>query len=108
MPHNLHGDIPKDHLELANKLLEQEDHFYDNLRIYGPESTAKVFVCCAHDWYDLGDDDKGSELLLKAEKVCPGYFENQINVHVKESPNFAYLVESLKEKLLAIARSVSG
>lgn len=108
MSHNLHGDVPAKHLELANDLLEMESHFNNNKNLYLPSEIAKVFTCCSHDWYDLGDDEKGSELLLKAEKACPGYFEKQINKDMEEDPDFAYLVESLKEKILAFARSVLG
>lgn len=108
MAHNLHGDIPQGDLDHADKLLEMESHFYANLHIYGPKKCAKLFICLAHDWYEMGDDDKGSELLSKADKICPTYFEKQIKLDIEEDPDFAYLVESLTEKILAIARSVLG
>lgn len=108
MSHNLHGDIPKEHLELAEDLLEMEKHFDDNPQLYDTETRARVYVCCAHDYLCMGDDDKASDLLVKADKVCPGYFQNQIKNHTKEDPNFAYLVDSLTEKLLAMARSFLG
>lgn len=104
--HNLHGDISKADLELAEELLEMERHFYEHQEEYGPSMIARIYVCLAHDFYELGDDDKGSELLEKANKVCPGYFDNEIRAHIEEDPEFAYLVESLTQKILLLARSI--
>jgi hypothetical protein len=106
MKHNLHGDISKDDLELAQELLEMEAHCEANLDLYGPAMAAKFFTCIAHDFYELGDDDKGSELLERANKVCPGYFDNQIKEHIEQSHEFKILVESLTQKILAIASSL--
>lgn len=108
MKHNLHGDIPREDLELAEELLETESHFDANREHYTKDMCARVYVCCSHDWYEIGDDDKGRELLEKADKVCPGYFENQIKKHIDEDPDFACLVESLTTKILAVARSIMG
>ena len=49
---------------------------------------------------------EAKELLEKAEKICPGYFENQIKTDIDEDADFAYLVESLTHKILAVARSI--
>jgi hypothetical protein len=106
MGHNLHGDIPIEDLELANELLAMEAHWEANQDLYGPAMGAKILVCISHDFYELGDDDKGSELLEKANKVCPGYFENEIKRHIDQDPEYAYLVESLTMKILAIAGSL--
>ena len=74
MAHNLHGDIPADHLELAEELEEMEEYF--DTKPHGLEKSlhAKALVCISHDWYEMGDDEKGSELLEKAEKICPRIF----------------------------------
>jgi len=106
MGHNLHGDIPKEDLDLAEELLKMEAHFDENLELYGPAFSARVFCCLAHDYYEIGDDDKGYELLEKANKVCPGYFDNEIKAHIDEDPEFAHLVESLTHNILAVAKSV--
>jgi len=106
MKHNLHGDIPKEDIELAEELLEMEAHYLNNKDLYGNVTGAKIYTCLSHDWYELGDDDKGRELLEKAEKACPGYFENEISAHINEDPDFKHLVESLTEKILTVANSV--
>lgn len=106
MGHNLHGDVPKEDLEIAEELLEMEDHFNLHGDIYPPSMVARIYVCLAHDWFEIGDDEKGHDLLLKADKVCPNYFDNQIKSHIMEDPEFAYLVESLTAKILAVAKSI--
>ena len=106
MGHNLHGDIPAEDIELANELLEMEKHLDNNMVRYGPSIAARVCVCLSHDYYELGDDDKGRELLEKADKIYPGYFENKIKDHIDQDPDFELLVESLAEKILVVARSV--
>lgn len=106
MGHNLHGDIPAEDLELAEELLEMEAFFDAHLNVYPPDLVARVMCCLAHDWYEVGDDDKGSDLLEKANKVCPGYFDNQIKLHIEQDLEFARLVESLTNNILAIARSI--
>ena len=106
MRHNLHGDIPKEDLELAEELLEMEAYFDAHLNEYAPDMVARIIVCLAHDYYEISDDEKGSELLEKADKICPGYFDNQIKSHIEDDSDFAYLVENLTRNILAIARSI--
>lgn len=106
MKHNLHGDVSAEDLELAEQLLEMEAETDEYADFYGPSMCARIAICLSHDWYELGDDDKGSELLEKANKICPGYFDNEIKEHIDEDPDFAYLVESLTAKILALARSI--
>ena len=108
MAHNLHGDIPENHQELAKELEELEGYFDSKTDSFPPESMAKAYVCMASDWYSMGDDDKGSKLLDKAEKACPGYFNNQIHTHTYEDPDFDLLVKILTKNVLEIARSVLG
>jgi hypothetical protein len=108
MAHNLHGDVSKEDLALAEELLEMESHFRINADIYGASQCARIFVCISHDWYELGDDDKGRQLLEKADKICPGYFDDQIQKHIEEDPDFDYLVQNLAAQILAVARSVVG
>jgi hypothetical protein len=105
MGHNLYGDIPEDHRKLAKELLELEEWF-DNHPEVEPADRAKGMTCCAHDWYSMGDDDKGSELLIKANEICPGYFDNEMQVDVLKDPDFAVLVQSLHNLIFSIAKSV--
>jgi hypothetical protein len=108
MAHNLHGDIPSDHLKLAKELEEMEE-FFDHPTENMPKSLiAKGFVCCAHDWYEMGDDEKGNQLLEKAEKVCPGYFENEMLKHVDEDELFDLVVLGITKSILTIAAGIAG
>lgn len=102
----LYGDIPVEDRELEKELLEMEAYFNTHLDVYPPEMIARVFVCLSHDYYEISDDQKGSELLEKADKICPGYFDNQIKDHIEEDPDFAYLVENLTRNILVLARSI--
>lgn len=106
MKHNLHGDVSEDDLEVAHELLEMEADFDANLDSFKPSIVARVFVCLSHDWYELGDDDKGGELLQKADKVCPGYFDNEIKADIDKDSDFARLVESLTAQILEVAHSI--
>ncbi len=108
MGHNLHGDISQEDRELAEELLRMENVIDLDGEVYGFPDCARMLVCLSHDWYDLGDDDKGRALLEKAEKICPGYFDNEIKMHIKEDPMYDYLVQSLAAKILAVARSIVG
>lgn len=103
--HNLHGDVSKQDLELAKELLEMEE-FFDGRPDLPKDIIAKMLVALAHDWFDIGDDDKGSALLEKASKVCPGYFDNEIKVHIEEDEMYAFLVNNLTSMILQVAKSV--
>ena len=102
----LYGDIPKEHLELAKDLLEMEAFFLENENIYPPAEIAKGLLCLSRDWYSIGDEDKGSELIEKASKICPGYFENEIGRHIEEDELYAVLVEDLATHIIEVAKSI--
>src|ERR1700746_1128782 len=105
MKHNLHGDLQEEHQKLAEELLELEEYFNTHNDIV-PEVAAKAYTCLAHDWYTMGDDDKGSDMLIKADKACPGYFDNQMQIHVTKDPEYSILVQSLASCIFNIAKSV--
>jgi hypothetical protein len=107
MPHNLHGDIPESHKKLAKELLELESYF-DSKEDAETFVIAKGYLCIAHDWYEMGDDDKGSDLLLKANEACPGYFDKEMHKQMVEDPDFDYLVKNLTGHILEIVRSIVG
>jgi hypothetical protein len=106
MRHNLHGDIPESHRMLIEELLVLEEYFDSKTENVTPAEKAKAYTCISHDWYSMGDDDKGSDLLIKASVVCPGYFENEMQVHIQEDPDFDMLVKSLYRCIFDIAKSV--
>ena len=104
--HNLHGDIPEEHRELIKDLLEMEDYFDSKIDL-DPALVAKGTVCIAHDWYSMGDEDKGSDLLTKASKIYPGYFDGKINEHTEEDELYKKLVTSLTLIILETVKSIS-
>lgn len=101
----MHGDIPEEHRQLVEELLDLEDYFDSKIENIKPNERAKGFVCISHDFYQMGDDDKGSDLLIKANVVCPGYFDNEMKEHVAKSPDFAALIQSLSNIIFNIAKS---
>lgn len=102
----LHGDIPLEHLALEEELNEMEEFFDQNKTRFPKEEIAKGFVCLSHDYFTIGDDEKGSELLEKASKICPGYFDNEIKKHIKEDEMYKILVDNLTHHILQVAKSV--
>lgn len=102
----LYGDVPKEHIEIA-KELEEFEIIMESKKLK-PELLAKGYVCMAHDYfYTISDDDKGGELLEKAEKVCPGYFDNQIKQQIKDDEIFEAIVSNLTLTILEIAKSIN-
>jgi hypothetical protein len=108
MAHNLHGDIPPDHVELAKELEEMEVKLDSVISNLDKSLYAKSMVCLAADWYGMGDDDKGSQLLEKADRACPGYFDNEMQNHIDEDELFSILVQQMTADILAIAGSLAG
>ncbi len=92
-----YGDIPEEHLLLIEELEKLENWF----REYGDSvpalSSAKGFVCMAHDWYDIDMEEKGDLLLKEAEKLYPGYFKGPIYVHMSKDEDFDLLVSQIKK-----------
>ena len=104
--HNLYGDIHEEHRRLIEELLEMEDYFENKAGIE-PSLVCKGFCCIAHDYYAMGDDEKGSELLAKANKIYPGYFDSKINDHIDQDPLYKELINSLTLIILQTARSIT-
>lgn len=93
------GDIPAEKRELAQALTDTEKQV-DGDEGYPAERKAQIYVCFAHDWYQLDMEEEGNRLLLKAEKVCPGYFKGPVIQHQKEDPNFDIVIKNLTLELL--------
>lgn len=64
-----------------------------------PGKRAKIYVCYAHDWYQMDMDEEGGRLLLKADQVYPGYFKGLVIQHTKESKDFDKLVKNITLEL---------
>lgn len=93
------GDVPEEFRELAAGL-EDAERFYNSHSLQIPiVNLAKGFVCMAHDWYKMGCEEEGNRLLLKAEAVCPGYFQNVMINQTLEDKDFDYLVKGLTVEL---------
>ena len=94
-----HGDIPPKHLETLRDLEMLENWFDVNGRTISEVSAAKGMTCLAHDYYGIYFDEEGERILLRAEKICPGYFKAEIHKHIEKDPEFAKLVKQLKDTL---------
>ena len=104
--HNLHGDIPQEHRDLIEELLKIEDNVDGNTKLE-PAIIAKSMICMAHDWYAMGDEDKGATLLEKAEKAYPGYFDHKIKEHTDADTAYRELVDRLGLIILRTLKSIS-
>ena len=90
-----YGDIPAEHLNLIDELIDLERWFDENGDLVSSEIAAKGFVAMAHDYYHLEIEEEGDRLLTRTEKVFPGYFKTAIHDHIKKDKDFRYLVENL-------------
>lgn len=96
------GDVPQWQKDLAVELRTMEKSLDGMIDFFPGMQKAKCYVSLAHDWYYMGADEEGQKLLVKANEVCPGYFKNEINDHMKQSPEFTKLVNNLALELRSI------
>lgn len=94
------GDVPQEHKELAIQLESMEEYLDGKAKSLLPkEMIAKGYVCLAHDWYSMGEEEIGVSLLEKAEKTYPGYFKEVLIGQTLEDSDFDRLVKSLSVQL---------
>ncbi len=67
---------------------------------YANERKAQLYTMLAHDWYQLDLEEEGSRLILKAESICPGYFNLTVIQHQVESPGFDAVIKRLTFELI--------
>jgi hypothetical protein len=80
--------------------LTKFERLVDGYDSYPLERKAQIYTCLAHDWYQLDMEEEGNRLILKAEKVCPGYFKGPVIKHQLESPDFDIVIRNLTFELL--------
>lgn len=90
--------LSKENAELAIELRKAELEIDTNDSIPNGKK-AQIYVCLAHDWYQMDMDGQGAQLLLKAERVYPGYFKNLVIQHTIEDENFDLVVKNLTLEL---------
>lgn len=95
----LYGDVAEHEKELAIALEKQERVFDLSFNI-PKEELARGYVCLAHDWYHIGDEDEGLRLLQKAENTSPGYFKVAMAKHCYENIDYEYLVRKLTAEII--------
>jgi hypothetical protein len=98
---NLNGDVPEKDRNLALKLIEYE-RLVDDMTDFPDEKRAQSYVCLAHDWYQIGMEEEGGRLLLKADSTFPGYFKTTMVKHIAESEDFDRLVKSFTVQLITM------
>ena len=96
------GDLSEKHKKLTEELYKYERILdtKDAQNGMSKEDRAKCYVCVAHDFYQMDMEEEGERLILKAEKVCPGYFKGPVIQHQKESPDFDNIIKNLTVELL--------
>lgn len=95
------GDISKEDRELALALSEAEQEV-DSDKLLPNVRKAQIYTCLAHDWYDICMEEEGNRLILKADKVFPGYFKDMVVQHMEEDENFEHIIKSITSELLQI------
>jgi hypothetical protein len=93
------GDIStedRDHVEELHKY----ELLIDKDASFPKEVKAQMYVCMAHDFYQMDMEEEGNRLLLKAERVCPGYFKGPVIQQQIESPSFDQLIKNLTRELV--------
>jgi|SRR5581483_5210771 len=100
----LSGDVPEEHKNLALALSGYEKEVNDD-PFLPLERKAQSYVCLAHDWYQLGMDEEGGRLLLRAEQISPGYFKEKMLEHASENKDFALVVKNITIELMFLVTS---
>ena len=85
------GDVSEEHRELAKELADFEKQIESGK--FPLEKKAQMYVCLAHDWYQIGLEEEGSRFLKKADATYPRYFENVMMAQAEQDPAFAKLVK---------------
>ena len=102
----LSSGLSKENQELAKKLEQAE---YETMNgPLPPERKAQIFTCLAHDWYQMDMEEEGARLLLKADKVYPGYFKGLVIEHTLESEGFDTVIRNLTLELAYMMLSRIG
>lgn len=78
--------------------LDDFERLVDNDQ-YANERKAQMYVCMAHDWYQMDMEEEGNRLLMKAERICPGYFVGPMIEHQRENDGFDTVIRNLKFEL---------
>jgi hypothetical protein len=94
------GDLSQKQREQSVELIKFE-HLVDH-DAYPIERKAQMYTCLAHDWYQLDMEEEGNRLVLKAERVCPGYFRGPVIQHQLESQDFDTVIKNLTLELLRL------
>jgi hypothetical protein len=93
------GDIPDKDKKLAAQLDEQEVWFDKYGKEIDERVAAQGLICLAHDWISMGANEEAHRLLLKAEKLCPHYYEKYLLPDMLKNPDFNLLVQNLSSFL---------
>lgn len=103
----LSSGLSEENQELAKKL-EQAEFEIDRDGVLPPERKAQIYTCLAHDWYRMDMEEEGERLLLKADKVYPGYFKGLVIEHTLESEGFDTVIKNLTLELAYMMLSRIG
>lgn len=107
----LYGDVSAKDQELVDELVEAEKYWDEQAasnKKYKKAIIAKAYVCLAHDWFDIGIDERGTELILKADTIYPGYFKKEIKEDMDNDPEFNNVVNNITAQLIFILVSGLG
>lgn len=94
------GDVSERDRKVAEQLVEFEPQIQNGN--YPKEKQAQMYVCLAHDWFQLELEEEGNRLILKAERTCPGYFKNVMMNQTLRDEAFDLVVKSLNGQMASL------
>lgn len=99
--------VPQEYVEIIMDLELMECELLDMQIVRAPEIIAQGLTCLAHDYVQMGFEEKAHSLLLKADEIYPNYHKEKMHEHMKNDPHFSTLVVSLTSELILVALSTA-
>lgn len=94
------GDVSAEDRKLAEDLQQAEiDLGKMDMTLKSPV-LAMAYACLAHDWLQIGMEEEGIRLIMKANEVSPDYFNKEFKDHIKLTPGFSAIATGISKHLL--------
>lgn len=84
-----------------------EQYFTDPDSIVSPRVIAKALTCLAHDYVEIGLEECGHQLILKADNYFPGYHGIPLKEDMENDPEMKKVIVSLGHELILVALSTA-
>jgi hypothetical protein len=95
------GNLTED-MKIAIAELEGLESWIEAEQRLTGAQKAKQLTCLAHDWLAMDFEERAIKLLIKANKLSPGYFHATFVQHCKDTPKFALIAVKLAALLIGL------